>query len=94
MPHFSPPASRIFQLPFLQALPIPEPGKPIYAKRIGSDFDAEWIRGARELRRKEMTRPPGDFHIVVDLAHQEGNPFEGRTLDLADWEKDIIMTSL
>lgn len=45
----------------------------------------ELIKEARELRRGDMTRPP----FALDKP-----TVEGKDLDLAEWENDVVMYSL
>jgi hypothetical protein len=47
---------------FLEAsitnLPTIDPDVPVYARPIGQNFDSEWVKAAKEAKRREMTRPP------------------------------------
>jgi hypothetical protein len=70
-----------------------EPGQPPYEKPIGALFDKEWIKGARDQRRKAMKEAPTDIRYN-ELARADWLPAEAKTLDLADWEKDIVMCAL
>lgn len=74
-----------FLLPNLPLLPGADQTKPGYLAPIGEWFDPEWVKEARELRREEMTRPPPGIELGRD---------EGKMLDLADWEGDVVMCSL
>ena len=58
-------------------------------------FDETWINGARDLLRKRMTEPPKDIRYEDPVIEDEDwGHAEAKALDLADWEKDIIMYSL
>jgi hypothetical protein len=58
-------------------------------------FDETWVNGARDLLRKRMTEPPkGISYIDPAIDEDWAAPAEAKALDLADWEKDIIMYSL
>lgn len=82
------PATISFLLPNLPPLPSIDPRQPNYMRPIGEFFDPEWIKEAREQRRLEMTRPPKSVRFDVEPEK------EHRVLDLADWEKDIVMCSM
>lgn len=72
----------------LEELHTTEPGRPLYETPLGVLFDVEWRKGAKEVRRKEMKRLPEG----LSLEGPDGT--DEKTLDLADWEKDIILTSV
>lgn len=74
-----------FLLPNLPSLPGSDQTKSSYLAPIGEWFDPDWIKDAREIRREEMTRPPPGIDLNGD---------DGKMLDLADWESDVIMCSL
>lgn len=57
-------------------------------------FDQKWVRGARDLLRKRMTEPPDDIIYDDAPAQEDWTAAEARPLDLADWEKDVVMYSL
>jgi len=77
---------------FLQAslaeLQTSEPGQPLYERPLGALFDIEWRKGAKEVKRREMRELPKGLSL-----ESEGY-MEEKTLDLADWEKDIVFTSM
>jgi hypothetical protein len=86
------------QAAFLEAsitnLPTIDPDVPVYARPIGQNFDSEWVKAAKEAKRREMTRPPPGVHLTEgELDQMERDDVE-KTLDLADWEKDIVFDSL
>lgn len=66
--------------------------RPLYQTPLGLNFDKAWIKGAKDLLRKQMTQAPGDIQFVEPEKAWEAA--EARTLDLADWEKDIVMCTL
>jgi hypothetical protein len=77
---------------FLQAslaeLRTTEPGRPLYETPLGALFDIEWRKGAKEVRRKEMKGLPDGLSL------EGADESKEKTLDLADWEKDIVFTSM
>jgi hypothetical protein len=70
-----------------------KPGQAPYETPLGGYFEREWIKGARDLQRKAMKQAPADIDFKA-LARSDWVAPEAKTLDLADWEKDIIMYSL
>ena len=78
----------------LSPLHRPRPGDPLYKTRVGSMFDQKWVNGARDLLRKRMTEPPQGVNYIEPVIDDDWAPVEAKALDLADWEKDIIMYSL
>lgn len=83
------PPTMSFLLPNLPPLASGDPRQANYLTPIGELFDPEWVKEARDRRRKEMTRPPRGvrFDDTVEV-------LEDKPLDLADWERDIVMCSL
>jgi len=86
--------SATFLLPSLNPMTPYKSNTPLYNTSLGANFDREWILGAKKLRRIEMTRPPADFELAPETVDLEWQEEVGLPLDLADWEKDIIMTPL
>lgn len=76
------------------ALRLPRPGDPLYKTRIGLMFDQKWVKGARDLLRTHMTEPPDGVTYDAPQAEEDWTAAEARPLDLADWEKDVVMYSL
>jgi len=70
-----------------------KPGQAPYETPLGGYFEREWIQGARDLQRKAMKQTPADVDFSA-LARSDWVAPEAKTLDLADWEKDIVMYSL
>jgi hypothetical protein len=56
-------------------------------------FEKDWVKGARDLQRKAMKEAPADINYRA-LARADWVATEAKTLDLADWEKDIVMCTL
>lgn len=56
-------------------------------------FDLAWVREAKDRRRKEMRRPPSGMSLEQTIDAADADAVE-RTLDLADWETNIIFSSL
>lgn len=83
------PPTMSFMLPNLPPLPASNPQEANYLTPIGALFDPQWVKEARDRRRKEMTRPPKGvrFDDVVEVV-------DDKPLDLADWENDVVMCSL
>lgn len=77
-----------FLLPNLPPIEVIEPDRANYLTPLGNLFDPEWVKEARDVRRKEMTKPP--HGVRFDLPEEvEPKPF-----DLTDWEADIVMCAL
>ena len=74
----------------LPDLPSSTYGMPLYDTPLGANFDPSWVKSAKAIRRKEMTQTPVD--ILLDP--REDSAASGRTLELADWESDIVYSSL
>jgi len=55
---------------------------------MGALFDKDWRKGAKAVKRREMRELP--FGLSLDMEDESVD----KTLDLADWEKDIIFTSM
>lgn len=106
-PDLSIPPATAFLLPNTPALRLSKPGQPLYETPLGSLFDKDWIKAARQIRRSEMTKPPSGVvgHAIKDvqmddlgtqedpeLALQLAN--DGLSLELGDWERNIVMCSL
>jgi len=72
----------------LAELQTSEPGRPLYETPMGALFDKEWRKGAKAVKRREMRELP--FGLRLDMEDEAAD----KTLDLADWEKDIIFTSM
>lgn len=83
------PSNTAFLLPSLQALPVHPPTQPRYETPLGVYFESEWIKEAKQVRRKEMTELPSG----PSLEQWHEDKLE-KILDLADWEKDIVLCSL
>lgn len=81
------PPALSFLLPNLPPLPVVEPNTAHYLTPIGELFDPEWVKEARQVRRREMTKAP--YGVRFDVPDEEPRP-----LDLADWEADVIMCPL
>lgn len=106
-PDLSIPPTTAFLLPNTPALRLSKPGQALYETPLGSLFDKDWIKAARQIRRSEMTRPPsGVVGQVIkdvqvdDLGIQEDPQStlqlvnDGLSLELGDWERNIVMCSL
>lgn len=61
-----------------------------YNTPVGANFETEWVREAKKVRRKDMTQLPHGLSIEDDWREEK----LGKTLDLADWEQNIVMSSL
>ncbi len=83
------PPTMSFLLPNLPPLPVPNPTEANYLTPIGQLFDQQWVKEARERRRKEMTRPPRGVRFDDNVEILDDKP-----LDLAEWENDIVMCGL
>jgi hypothetical protein len=68
--------------------------RPLYQMPIGANFEREWVKGAKALLRDRMTRPPDGVTLDPSNPVDEWEAAEARTLDLVDWEKDIVMCTL
>jgi hypothetical protein len=73
----------------------------MYDAPIGANFDPEWTRKAKLLRRQQMRQPPADIRLGGALDSQSTHTREEaeaeeleKTLDLADWEKDIVLCAM
>jgi hypothetical protein len=75
--------------PSLAELDFHDPSKPLYEGTLGINFEKEWIKQAREVRRREMLDAP-------DRPNRFGNDAgasRSRPLDLIDWESQIVFNS-
>jgi hypothetical protein len=77
----------------LPALYVSEPGQPPYKTPLGRLFDQDWVTQAKEQQRRAMKQAPADIRYD-DHVETKWTGTEAKALDLADWEKDIIMYSL
>lgn len=106
-PDLSIPPSTSFLLPNTPALRRSKPGQPLYETPLGSMFDTDWIKAARQIRRSEMTKAPSGVvgHAIKDVQVDDLGTREdpestlqlanyGLSLELGDWEKNIVMCSL
>ena len=89
-PDPSVPPDTAFLLPALPSLPVYPPTLPRYNTPLGAYFESDWIKGAKQIRRMEMTQTPEGFDLEADLHTEKCS----KTLDLACWEQDIVMCSL
>jgi hypothetical protein len=77
----------------LPALYVSEPGQPPYKTPLGKMFDKDWVHEAREQQRRAMKEIPPGINYDVEVK-TEWTGAEAKALDLAEWEKDIVMFSL
>ena len=82
----------------LPSIPVLKRDTPRYDTLIGANFDPSWIKGARLIRRKEMVKPPTGINRngASQVKHvRTKDPYLplGSSLELDDWEKNIIMFS-
>lgn len=71
----------------LPEVEIQDADKPAYEGLLGVFFEKEWIKGAREMRRREMLDAPNRPKLVSS-AEVDAKP--DRPLDLMDWESQIV----
>ncbi|KAK8865758.1 hypothetical protein IAR55_000905 [Kwoniella newhampshirensis] len=83
-----------FLLPSLPQLDFTKVHQPHYTAPIGTYFDKEWIRRAKQRRKHEMTRPPSGMTLDRNFSFDDLEEVELSTLELGDWEKGIVMCSL
>jgi hypothetical protein len=74
----------------LPELEVHDAEKPAYEGPLGAYFEKEWIKGAREVRRREMLDAPNRPRLVSAL---EADTKPDRPLDLIDWESQIIFNT-
>lgn len=83
--------TRVFMQP-MEGLPPNRIDQPLYQTPLGANFDKDWVKQAKDLLRRQMTRPPDD--VKLDQGADVWQEAEAKTLDLAEWENDIIMCTL
>lgn len=88
----------------LAELQLPAPDRPFYEGPLGYLLDPAWVKEAKDRLRKSMTRPPQGVDPdairrvdIDDLARSPGSPDphpEAMSLDLGDWESNIVYCPL
>lgn len=88
----------------LADLQLPAPDRPFHEGPLGYLVDPAWVKEANHRLRKSMTRPPQGVdpdhirRIEIDgratSPGSPGPPPEAMSLDLGDWESNIVYCPL